>query len=58
MAFQDAWNIDLQRLQRCCVHVAMPGKKLVPFCAYYLTDSTGRRLAPKSGSGLQPGDVT
>jgi hypothetical protein len=44
MAFQDAWNIDLERLQRCCVHVVTLGKKLVPFCAYYLTSTTGRRL--------------
>jgi len=44
MAFQDAWNIDLERLRRCCVHVVTPEGKLVPFCAYYLTGSDGRRL--------------
>ena len=44
MAFQDAWNIDLERLQRCCVHVATMHGQLVPFCAYYMTDSSGRRL--------------
>jgi uncharacterized radical SAM superfamily Fe-S cluster-containing enzyme len=44
MAFQDAWNIDLERLQRCCIHVITKSKKLIPFCAYYLTDSRGRRL--------------
>jgi 7,8-dihydro-6-hydroxymethylpterin dimethyltransferase len=44
MVFQDAWNVDLERLQRCCIHVATPGKKLVPFCAYYMTGSDGRRL--------------
>jgi hypothetical protein len=44
MAFQDAWNIDLERLRRCCVHVVTLDKKLVPFCAYYVTSSTGRRL--------------
>jgi 7,8-dihydro-6-hydroxymethylpterin dimethyltransferase len=44
MAFQDAWNIDLERLQRCCVHVATAQKQLIPFCAYYMTDSNGRRL--------------
>ena len=43
MAFQDAWNIDLERLQRCCVHVATAQEKLIPFCSYYLTDSSGRR---------------
>jgi hypothetical protein len=44
MAFQDVWNIDLERLQRCCIHVASMDGKLIPFCAYYLTDSRGRRL--------------
>jgi len=38
MAFQDAWNIELDRLRRCCVHVATPDFRLVPFCAYYMTD--------------------
>jgi len=44
MAFQDAWNIDIERLQQCCVHVATAQKGLVPFCAYYMTDSSGRKL--------------
>jgi hypothetical protein len=41
MAFQDAWNIDLERLRRCCVHVVTPKLKLIPFCAYYLRRSFG-----------------
>jgi 7,8-dihydro-6-hydroxymethylpterin dimethyltransferase len=45
MAFQDAWNIDLERLQSCCIHVVTTQQKLIPFCAYYLTDTSGRRLA-------------
>jgi hypothetical protein len=48
MAFQDAWNIDLERLRRCCVHVVTPEQKLVPFCAYYMTSSTGTRLKLES----------
>ncbi len=36
MAFQDAGNIDLERLRRCSLHVFDDGK-LVPFCSYYLT---------------------
>lgn len=44
MAFQDAWNIDLERLRRCCIHVASETHGLVPFCAWYLTDTRGRRL--------------
>jgi 7,8-dihydro-6-hydroxymethylpterin dimethyltransferase len=52
MAFQDAWNIDLERLQRCCVHVATSQRKLIPFCAYYMTDSTGRRLMDRLAQHL------
>jgi len=44
MPFQDVWNIDLERLRSCCVHVAAPDGKLVPFCAYYLTSADGQRL--------------
>jgi len=44
MAFQDVWNIELDRLRRCCVHVADYDFKLVPFCAYYLTGARGQRL--------------
>ena len=47
MAFQDAWNIDLERLQRCCVHVVRRDGNLVPFCAYYMTGSQGQRLYPE-----------
>lgn len=44
MAFQDVWNLDLERLQGCCVHVISPAGNLIPFCAYNLTASTGRSL--------------
>ncbi len=41
MAFQDVWNLDLERLQGCCIHTLAPGGRLIPFCAYNLTDSGG-----------------
>lgn len=44
MPFQDAWNIDLERLKRCCTHVATADKRIIPLCAYYLTSSYGKRL--------------
>ncbi|MGI6727753.1 MAG: radical SAM (seleno)protein TrsS [Anaerovoracaceae bacterium] len=34
MGFQDCWNLDLERLQKCRVHVAVKSGKLIPFCAY------------------------
>jgi hypothetical protein len=44
MAFQDAWTLDLERLRDCYIHTASPDGRLVPFCAYNLTDSQGRSL--------------
>ena len=44
MAFQDAWTLDLERLRDCCIHVLSPDGRLVPFCAYNLTDRAGRAL--------------
>ncbi len=34
MHFQDAYNMDLERLQRCGIHYATPDGRLIPFCAY------------------------
>jgi 7,8-dihydro-6-hydroxymethylpterin dimethyltransferase len=36
MAFQDAYNLDMERLRRCSLHVYDDGR-IVPFCAKYLT---------------------
>jgi uncharacterized radical SAM superfamily Fe-S cluster-containing enzyme len=44
MAFQDAWNIDLERAGNCCIHVLTPQEKLVPFCLYNLTSANGKSL--------------
>ncbi len=49
MAFQDAWTLDLERLQQCFIHVVAPDGRLVPFCAYNLTDRHGRALYRRNG---------
>lgn len=36
MAFQDAWNLNIERLHRCSLHVYDNGQ-MKPFCAKYLT---------------------
>ncbi len=48
MAFQDAWTLDLDRLRDCYIHTASPDGRLVPFCAYNLTDRQGRSLYRKA----------
>jgi hypothetical protein len=47
MAFQDAWNLDLERLKDCCIHTVSPDGRLVPFCAYNLSSATGIPLYRK-----------
>ncbi|GAP13640.1 predicted Fe-S oxidoreductases [Longilinea arvoryzae] len=44
MAFQDAWNLDLERLRDCYIMQASRDSGLVPFCAYNLTDQAGHAL--------------
>ena len=63
MAFQDAWSLNLERLQGCCIHVAHPDGRLVPFCSFNLTARDGRSLhrtrgliAPPTKRGQTPVD--
>jgi uncharacterized radical SAM superfamily Fe-S cluster-containing enzyme len=44
MAFQDVWTLDLERLRNCHLHVIGRAGRLVPFCAYNLTDAAGNPL--------------
>jgi uncharacterized radical SAM superfamily Fe-S cluster-containing enzyme len=44
MAFQDAWNLDLELLQDCCINISAPDGRLVPFCAYNLTNTRGQAI--------------
>ena len=44
MAFQDVWNVNLERIKDCCIHVSTLEGKLIPFCAYNLTNNEGESL--------------
>ncbi len=44
MAFQDAWTVDLERLRECFIHVVAGDDRIIPFCAYNLTDCNGNSL--------------
>lgn len=44
MAFQDIWNLDLERLKDCCIHTVSNDGCLIPFCAYNLTDSQNKPI--------------
>jgi 7,8-dihydro-6-hydroxymethylpterin dimethyltransferase len=57
MAFQDAWTLDTERLRQCHIHVVAPDRRIIPFCAYNLTDSEGRALyRPKPAAGGEEPD--
>lgn len=47
MVFQNAWNLDLDRLRRCYICEVDTQKGMVPFCAYNLTDVNGKALYRK-----------
>jgi len=32
--FQSAWDLDVKRLMKCCIHEVLPDGKIMPFCAY------------------------
>jgi len=34
MHFQDLWNFDLERVQRCVIHYSLPDGRLISFCSY------------------------
>jgi len=47
MLFQDAWNLDWERVDRCCVKVVTPERGLVSFCLWNLTSASGARYYPR-----------
>ncbi len=50
MAFQDAYNLDLERLRRCHIHILSAEHTIIPFCAYNLTSNQGFALYRKAMS--------
>jgi uncharacterized radical SAM superfamily Fe-S cluster-containing enzyme len=32
MHFMDPYNFDLERVQSCCIHYAVPDGRIIPFC--------------------------
>lgn len=54
MAFQDAWNLDLERLRECFIHVVSPDRRVIPFCAWNLTSASGEPLYRQARHELAP----
>ena len=49
MNYMDAATCDLQRMRECSMFDTMKDGRLIPFCAYQLTDARGRRIHPPWG---------
>ena len=47
MHFQDPYNMDLERLQRCGIHYILPDGRIIPFCSY----NTVHRFRSSNESG-------
>lgn len=44
MAFQDVWTGEVERWERCCIHVVTLDGRLVPFCLFNVTARDGTTL--------------
>jgi len=58
MAFQDAWTLDLERLRDCFIHVVSPDQRVIPFCAYNLSATSGQTLYRETCSSIARQEVT
>jgi 7,8-dihydro-6-hydroxymethylpterin dimethyltransferase len=47
MNYMDAWTVDVDRLKECSMLVALKDGRLIPFCAYHLSNKEGERLYPR-----------
>lgn len=47
MAFQDVWTGEVERWERCCIHVVTLDGRMVPFCLFNTTAKDGTTLYRK-----------
>lgn len=45
-SFLDAYNFDIRRLMKCCVHHTLPSGHVIPFCAYNVLYREGHVALP------------
>jgi hypothetical protein len=55
-SFLDAYNFDVRRLMKCCIHHVLPSGHVIPFCAYNVLYRNGHVPLPtlRTLSTLQP----
>jgi len=50
MHFMDLYNYDIDRVQRCCIHYAVPDGRIIPFCAFNVIPQVFRDKTQKEFS--------
>jgi uncharacterized radical SAM superfamily Fe-S cluster-containing enzyme len=55
MHFQDAYNFDVNRVQRCGIHYAVPDGRVIPFCSFNILyrDELQRKFANRRDEGAK-----
>jgi uncharacterized radical SAM superfamily Fe-S cluster-containing enzyme len=46
-SFLDAYNFDVRRLMKCCIHHVLPSGHIIPFCAYNVLYRDGHVPLPE-----------
>jgi uncharacterized radical SAM superfamily Fe-S cluster-containing enzyme len=46
-SFLDAYNFDVRRVMKCCIHHVLPSGHVIPFCAYNVLYREGHVALPK-----------
>jgi uncharacterized radical SAM superfamily Fe-S cluster-containing enzyme len=53
-SFLDAYNFDVRRLMKCCIHHVLPSGHVIPFCAYNVLYRDGHVRLPQLMAGFRP----
>jgi uncharacterized radical SAM superfamily Fe-S cluster-containing enzyme len=46
-SFLDAYNFDVRRVMKCCIHHVLPSGHVIPFCAYNVLYRDGHVVLPQ-----------
>jgi uncharacterized radical SAM superfamily Fe-S cluster-containing enzyme len=57
-SFLDAYNFDVRRLMKCCIHHVLPSGHVIPFCAYNVLYREGHVALPAIRQALECVEAT
>jgi hypothetical protein len=59
-SFLDAYNFDVRRLMKCCIHHVLPSGHVIPFCAYNVLYREGHVALPaiQQAAMIKESDLT